>query len=152
VRTDEAQAAVDEWAAAAIKQTGAGLPASALGQIESVVPDRSQWAIADDARTFWALGADGVLRALALEAGRVRSWSRLLLGAQITVSHTTGLVEDYQDTETRQVHHWTFSLDGTRILALTGIVYGERGRPRDRPDRQQVLALALEEVTERLRP
>jgi hypothetical protein len=148
VHVNEARAAVDEWAAA-VKQTSSGLPSSVLGRLQSELPDGSHWAIATDGRTFWALGPDDVLRTLTLEAGGVRSSSHPLSGARITMSHTTGLVQDYRDTETRQVHHWTFSVDGTGLIALTGTVYGERGRPRDRPDRQQRLALALEELAGR---
>jgi hypothetical protein len=153
VQADKAKAAVEEWAPMALKVRGAGLPASVCGRIQSEVPDGSHWAIADEARTFWALGPDDVLRELTLEAGsQVSSTSRRLPGCRITVSHTTSLVEDYRDTETRQLHHWKFSVDGTQLLALTGTVYSERGRPRDRPDRQQVLALALEELARRSRP
>jgi len=48
----------------ALKVRGAGLPASVCGRIQSEVPDGSHWAIADEARTFWALGPDDVLREL----------------------------------------------------------------------------------------
>jgi len=131
----------------ALKVRGAGVPAGVLGQIQSEVPDGSHWAIGADARTLWALGPDDVLRELTLDAGsQLRSTSRPLTGRRITVSHRTSLVEDYRDTETRQLHHWKFFVDGSQVLALTGTVYSERGRPRDRPDRRQVLALALEEL------
>ncbi len=137
----------------ALKARGAGLPAGVLDRIQSEVPDGSRWAITADARTFWALGPDDVLRELVLEPGsQVSSTSRPLPGCRITVSHTTSLVEDYHDTETRQLHHWKFSVDGTQLLTLIGTVYSERGRPRDRPDRRQVLALALEELAGRSRP
>jgi hypothetical protein len=145
--------AFDEWAPRALNERGAGLPPSVLTQIQSEVPDGSHWAITADARTFWALGPDDVLRELTLQdASRVACTCRPLPGCRIKVSHTTTLVEDYQDTETRQRHYWRFSVDGTQLIALTGTVYSERGRPRDRPDRQQLLALALQEVAGRSRP
>lgn len=153
MRADQAKAAIDEWAPIALKERGVDLPANALEQIQAGVPDGSQWAITADARTFWALGPDDVLRELTLQTpGRLRSTSHPIPASQITVSHTTSLVQDYLDTENRQLHHWIFSINGTKLIALTGTVYNERGRPRDRPDRRQLLALALEELARRSRP
>ncbi len=144
--------AFDEWAPMAAKRLGADLPASVVEQLRKEVPDGSDWAVIGDARRLWALGPDGVLLELTLEAGgTVNSTTRALAGRLTTVSHTTSLVEPYQHTETRQRHYWKFSVDGTQLLELTGTVYGERGRPRDRPDRQHLLALALHDLAGRSR-
>jgi hypothetical protein len=148
VNEREATVACGEWVA--LSGRGTTVPAGVLGQIQSEIPDGSQWAIAADARTFWALGPDDVLRALTITSGNeISSTSHDLRGCRIVARHTTGLVEDYQETETRQVHQWTFSVDGAPLLTLVGTVYSERGRPRDRPDRRQMLALALHDLAGR---
>lgn len=138
-----------EWTQIALDAGGFELPAGLHGRIQSDIPEGSQWALADP-RTLWALGSDQVLRSLVLEADdQITSLSRPLAGASITVSHGTEPVEFYRDTETVQRHRWRFSIDGVELVALTGTVYGERGRPRDRPDRLQRLAVDLQEVVAR---
>jgi hypothetical protein len=145
VQADEAQNVFGEWGRVALEQGGIELPASLCGRIQADIPEGSQWAVAD-ARTLLALGSDQVLRSLAVDADdRIMGDSRSLAGASIAVSHSTDPVEFYRDTETIQRHRWRFSIDGEE-LALTGTVYGERGRPRDRPDRLQRLAFDLQEV------
>jgi hypothetical protein len=149
MRADEARIALDEWTQTALQAERLDLPASLHGSICSDIPEGSRWAVVD-ARTLWALGPDDVLRSLSLDAdGQITSTSRPLAASAITVSHSTEPVEFYGGNETMQRHHWRFSIDGSELVALTGLVYGERGYPRDRPDRRQLLAIDLQEVAAR---
>jgi hypothetical protein len=150
VQADEARIVLGEWTQVALKERGIDLPASLCGRIQSDIPEGSRWAVAD-ATTLLTLGSDDVLRSLVLDADeQITCLSRPLGGKSITVSHSTDPVEFYGDAETIQRHRWRFSIDGEALAALTGTVYGERGRPRrDRPDRLQALAFDLREVAER---
>jgi hypothetical protein len=151
MREDEAQRAFDEWAKIARATERRELPIGLCGSIESTIPTGARWAVAD-ARTLYALGPDAVLHSLTLDAdGGVSCASTPLAQRSIAVSHSTDPLEFQHETETRQRHHWRFSVDGAPLVALTGTVYGERGRPRDRPDRLQLLAFDLQEAAERSR-
>ena len=152
VHAAEARIVFSEWTQIALDAEGLELPASLHARIQSDIPDGSEWAVAD-ARTLWALGSDLLLRSLAVAADdQITALSRSLAGGSITAGHSTDPVEFYGDSETVQRHRWRFSIDGVDLIALTGTVYGERGRPRDRPDRLQRLAFALQEVAARGQP